>query len=70
MILSFECTFSRPQLSLMMCLFVPFELQSFGFYSKHLDKTHTTHFTTYTFYSLDLFSAKKSSSPSIKNLEP
>jgi len=46
-------------------LFVPSELQSFGFYSKHLDKTHTTHFTAYTFFS-QLNSAKKNSFSSIK----
>jgi len=38
----------------MLRLFVPSELQSFGFYSKHLDKSHTTHFITYTFSSQNL----------------
>jgi len=57
MILSFECTFLRPpQLSLMLCLFVPSELQSFGFYSNHLGKnTHySLHNLHFLFYQLTL----------------
>jgi hypothetical protein len=53
-----------PPLSLMLCLFVVFELQTF--YSKHLDNSHTTHFTTNTF----LFQPSLRSKHNLSTIQP